>query len=156
MISNNSIPVEFQSAYVKAEHYCASQEHCAFDVKRKLTQQNIPSEMIDQMIEKLLKSNFINHDRYCEAFTNDHVRIKKWGRLKIKASLKAKFLPATSIHNAIKQIDEDLYIENLNSLIIRKKSELVNEKDSHKKKAKLFRYLASNGYESDLILTIID
>jgi len=78
-MSNNSIPVEFQSAYFKIEHYCASQEHCAFDVKRKLTLQNIPSEIIDSIIEKLINSNFINHDRYCEAFTNDHFRIKNGG-----------------------------------------------------------------------------
>ena len=155
-MSNGSIPVEYQSIYFKIEQYCASQEHCAFDVKRKLTQQNIPVEITEQIIEKLLKTNFINHDRYCEAFTNDHIQIKKWGRLKIKSALKAKFLPTTSIHNAIQQIDKELYIENLNYLYSRKKRELTNEKDLQKKKAKLLRYLASNGYESDLIFDIID
>lgn len=155
-MSNNSIPVEFQSAYFKIEHYCASQEHCAFDVKRKLTLQNIPSEIIDKIIEKLINSNFINHDRYCEAFTNDHFRIKKWGRLKIKAALKAKFLPTQSINQSLEQIDDEIYLENLKYLIERKKRELANEKDSQKKKAKLLRYLASNGYESDLIYERID
>lgn len=155
-MSNNSIPVEFQSAYFKIEHYCASQEHCAFDVKRKLTLQHIPSEIIDKIIEKLINSNFINHDRYCEAFTNDHFRIKKWGRLKIKAALKAKFLPTQSINQSLEQIDDEIYLENLKYLIARKKRELANEKDSQKKKAKLLRYLASNGYESDLIYERID
>jgi regulatory protein len=153
---NDSIPLEYQSVYFKIEHYCASQEHCAFDVKRKLTQQGIPSEIINDMIEKLIKSNFINHDRYCEAFTNDHIRIKKWGRLKIEAALKAKFLPANSINNSLQLIKDDLYIENLNYLFDRKKNELASEKDLQKKKAKLVRYLASNGYESDLIFGIID
>lgn len=155
-MSSGSIPVEYQTTYFKIEQYCASQEHCAFDVKRKLNQQNIPSEITEQIIEKLLKTNFINHDRYCEAFTNDHVRIKKWGKLKIKAALKAKFLPSVSITNAIQQIDNDLYYENLKCLLARKKNELANEKDLQKKKAKLVRYLASNGYESDLIFDIID
>lgn len=155
-MSSGSIPVEYQTTYFKIEQYCASQEHCAFDVKRKLNQQNIPFEITEQIIEKLLKTNFINHDRYCEAFTNDHVRIKKWGKLKIKAALKAKFLPSVSITNAIQQIDNDLYYENLKYLLARKKNELANEKDLQKKKAKLVRYLASNGYESDLIFDIID
>jgi hypothetical protein len=35
-MSNGSIPVEYQSIYFKIEQYCASQEHCPFDVKRKL------------------------------------------------------------------------------------------------------------------------
>ncbi|MFM7667632.1 MAG: regulatory protein RecX [Bacteroidota bacterium] len=155
-MSSGSIPVEYQTTYFKIEQYCASQEHCAFDVKRKLNQQNIPFEITEQIIEKLLKTNFINHDRYCEAFTNDHVRIKKWGKLKIKAALKAKFLPSVSITNAIQHIDNDLYYENLKYLLARKKNELANEKDLQKKKAKLVRYLASNGYESDLIFDIID
>jgi SOS response regulatory protein OraA/RecX len=40
--------------------------------------------------------------------------------------------------------------------MVRKKRELANEKDSQKKKAKLLRYLASNGYESELIFDIIN
>ena len=155
-MSNGSIPIEFQNVYFKIEQYCASQEHCSFDVKRKLAQQSVPSEIIDQIIEKLIEKNFINHDRYCEAFTNDHVRIKKWGRLKIKAALKAKFLPMQSIILAFQQIDDKIYLENLNYLIARKESELSKEKDPLKKKAKLLRYLASNGYESDLIFDVID
>jgi SOS response regulatory protein OraA/RecX len=41
-------------------------------------------------------------------------------------------------------------------LIDRKKRELSLEKDSQKRKAKLLRYLASNGYESELIFMYID
>lgn len=153
---NDSISLEYQSVYFKIEQYCASQEHCDFDVKRKLTQQNIPHEIIVQMIQKLIEKNFINHDRYCEAFTNDHVRIKKWGRLKIKAALKAKFLPSDSINKALQKIESDLYSENLNELMNRKIRELASERDPQKKKAKLLRYLASNGYESELIFDAID
>lgn len=155
-MSSDSIPVEFQSMYFKIEHYCASQEHCAFDVKRKLIQQAVPTEIIEQIIVQLQEKNFINHDRYCVAFTNDHVRIKKWGRIKIKAALKAKFLPSQSINIALQQIEDEIYIDNLNYLMVRKKRELANEKDSQKKKAKLLRYLASNGYESELIFDIIN
>jgi regulatory protein len=84
------------------------------------------------------------------------VRIKKWGRIKIKAALKAKFLPSQSINIALQQIEDEIYIDNLNYLMVRKKRELANEKDSQKKKAKLLRYLASNGYESELIFDIIN
>ena len=84
------------------------------------------------------------------------VRIKKWGRLKIKAALRAKFLPAQSIHQALQQIDGEVYMQNLMDLIERKRGELSSEKDQQKKKAKLLRYLASNGYESDLIFDNLD
>jgi regulatory protein len=155
-MSIDSIPLEFHKTYLKIEYYCASQEHCDFDVKRKLNQQNIPSEIIEQIINALIQKNFINHNRYCEAFTNDHVRIKKWGRLKIKAALRAKFLPAQSIQQALQQIDGEVYMQNLMDLIERKRGELSSEKDQQKKKAKLLRYLASNGYESDLIFDNLD
>jgi regulatory protein len=155
-MSIDSIPLEYQKTYIKIEYYCASQEHCAFDVNRKLAQQDVPSEIIECIIEKLQAKNFINHDRYCEAFTNDHVQIKKWGRLKIKAALKAKFLPSQSIQKAFYQIDDEVYTNNLIYLIDRKKGELSLEKDSQKRKAKLLRYLASNGYESELIFMYID
>lgn len=155
-MSNGSIPVEFQNVYFKIEQYCASQEHCSFDVKRKLAQQSVPSEIIDQIIEKLIEKNFINYNRYCEAFTNDHIKLKKWGRIKIKAALKAKSLPDASINNAIEKIDTELYLRNLMHLYSRKKNELTNENNLEKRKAKLIRYLASNGYELEIIFNLFD
>ncbi|MBM3453106.1 MAG: regulatory protein RecX [Bacteroidetes bacterium] len=155
-MQENCIPLEYLNTYLKTEQYCAVQERCAFDVKRKLAQQKIPSEITEQIIRELHEKNFINNDRYCEAFTNDHFRLKKWGVLKIKSALNAKFLPSQSIKNALGKIDKQTYLANLNYLINRKKRELSFEKDPIKKKARLTRYLASNGYELELIFDLIN
>lgn len=146
-----NIPLEFREDYQKIQRYCACQEHCEFDVSRKLRQNKIPEEVIELFISLLKKENFINDERYCYAFTNDHFSIKRWGKLKIQAALKSKFLPDREIQKAIHDIPIGRYLENLEYLILKKENELLNEKDLIKKKAKIIRYLASNGYEMNLI-----
>jgi len=151
-----TIPAEFKEEYKKVERYCAFQEKCAFDVRKKLRESGVPHSECEDIILVLMEKGFIDPDRYCEAFTNDHVKIKRWGIQKIKAGLKAKSLPSLSIERALKKIDYSTFKENMNYLMKRKKNELSNEIDPQKQKAKLIRYLASCGYELPMILENID
>jgi regulatory protein len=151
-----TIPAEFKDEYKKVERYCAFQEKCAFDVRKKLRESGVPHSECEDIILVLMEKGFIDPDRYCEAFTNDHVKIKRWGIQKIKAGLKAKSLPSLSIERALKKIDYSIFKENMNYLMKRKKNELSNEIDPQKQKAKLIRYLASCGYELPMILENLD
>lgn len=151
-----TIPAEFKEEYKKVERYCAFQEKCSFDVRKKLRDLGVPNSESEKIILVLIEKGFIDHDRYCEAFTNDHVKIKRWGIQKIKAGLKAKSLPPLSIERALKKIDSSTFIENMNYLMKRKMNELFIEKDTQKQKAKLIRYLASCGYELPMILENLD
>ena len=147
-----TVPTEFKGEYRKVERYCTFQEKCAFDVRKKLRESGVPHSESEDIILVLIEKGFIDHDRYCEAFANDHVKIKRWGIQKIKAGLKAKSLPSLSIERALKQIDNSTFRENMNYLMKRKINELSTEKDPQKQKAKLIRYLASCGYELSMIL----
>ena len=151
-----TVPISYKEEYKKVERYCAFQEKCAFDVHRKLRDMEVPRAESEQIILVLTEKGFIDHDRYCDAFVNDHIKIKRWGRQKIKASLKAKSLPAISIDRALNKIEFSILSENLTYLMNRKIIELAGEKDLQKQKAKLIRYLASCGYEIPMILDFID
>jgi regulatory protein len=60
------------------------------------------------------------------------------------------------IERALKTIDLDLYDEILQKIALRKWNELKSEKNIFTKKGKVFRFLASRGFESELIYGILN
>ena len=121
----------------KAEAYCAKAEHCASDLRRKLYEWQAPAEIADFIEEKLRENNFLNDARFCAAYVHDKVAYQKWGRLKIQAGLQALQLPSSAIHEAIKDIDEEQYKQNLQYLIRQRRS------DSEDKR---LRFLIQRGF----------
>ncbi len=158
---HSDIPSEcnysFLEAKTKLESWCAYQERCQFEVEQKLHSWRFFGEQADQLISDLISNNFINEERFAEAFVSGKFRIKKWGRVKIKMHLKQKHISAYSINKGMKEIDPDEYWETLLHLAERKVNELSNKtKNTWEIRQKAYRFLNSKGYESDLIQEAIN
>lgn len=146
----------FLEAKQKIEAYCAYQDRCHYEVSNKLSMWGIVGEQKDQLISDLIVKRFLNEERFAESFVSGKFRIKRWGKIKIRQHLKAKFIPEYCIKKAINQIDGDEYLSTLRTLTEKKLAELSDQEDSYKKKAKILRYLASKGYEQDLSYDIVN
>jgi regulatory protein len=146
----------FLEAKHKLEAWCAYQERCHSEVKTKIISLGITGEQVDFLLSDLIQHNFLNEERFALAYTSGKFRIKKWGKIKIKQHLKQKFIPTQLILQALASIDGNEYYETLKSLAIKKKSELKESESSWNKKIKISRFLASKGYESDLIYDVLE
>jgi regulatory protein len=136
----------------KLEAFCAYQERCDFEVRKKLRSWNMHYEDIDILISDLISNNFMNEQRYAEAYVSGKFRIKKWGRVKIIRELKMRKISEYSIKKGLEQIDEEEYLQTLKDLAENKK---VTGKTQWEKMAKLKRFLSSKGYETELIHEVI-
>lgn len=154
---NNKQPLSFLEAKHKIEAYCAYQERCEKEVVDRLNKWDIYGEQADVIIADLISNNFLNEERFAEAFVSGKVRIKRWGKIKIKQHLKQKQISAYSINKALNSIEDELYVLNLNHLIEKKKKDLkVIKTLSWENKVKIQRYLQSKGYENDLIFEALN
>lgn len=135
----------------KIEAFCAYQERCDAEVRKKLHSWNMPHDHVDILISDLISNNFLNEERFACAFVSGKFRIKRWGRIKIKQHLKQKRISDYSINKGMEEINEDEYLQTIQDLIA-SKSRLTKFKDKWDRRAKLSRYLASKGYESYLIV----
>lgn len=135
----------------KLEALCAYQERCSYDLQKKMNSWGLDRETQDRLLADLISNNFLNEQRFAEAFVSGKVRIKRWGRLKIKVELKKKMISDYSIRKGLELIDEETYWDNLMHLANRKWHDLSREKNQFVRKGKLYRYLVSKGYETDLI-----
>jgi regulatory protein len=141
----------FLEAKAKLEALCAYQDRCSFELNQKMILWGIDWEQRDQLLADLISSNFLNEERFASAYVSGKFRIKRWGRIKITAQLKQKFISTYSINKAIKEIDLDEYWSSLNYLAEKKLRDLSAEKNEWNQKVKLSKFLQSKGYESDLI-----
>ncbi|MCH2233157.1 MAG: RecX family transcriptional regulator [Crocinitomicaceae bacterium] len=137
-------------AKMKIEAYCAYQERCDQEVRKKLHSWNMDSEHVDILISDLITNRFLNEERFASAYTSGKVNIKRWGRKKIKLNLKFKQISDYSINKALKEIDQEVYWNNLMHLA-NKKWAALKEPNHYKKKAKLLTFLNTKGYEMDLM-----
>ena len=135
-----------QEATKKLEHYCAYQERCHQEVRRKLESMYMIPEAIDIITVHLLDHNFLNEERFAKAFVSGKFKIKHWGRRRLTFELKRK----DNINQALKSISEEEYLEVFNNLI-EKKMDSIRETNTFKKKKKLIDYMLYRGWESHLV-----
>ncbi len=138
-------------AKAKLEALCAYQERCAYELRKKMIAWKVDAEDQDRLLADLITHNFLNEQRFAEAFVSGKVRIKRWGRIKIKQELKQRHISDYSIRKGLESIDLDEYWKNLLHLTERKWLLTERESDGYKRKAKVIRFLNAKGYESDLI-----
>jgi regulatory protein len=145
----------FLEAKARLEALCAYQERCSFELNNKMIKWGIGEDDRNALLAHLIENNFLSEERFAEAFVSGKVNIKRWGRSKIRVELKARRISEYSLKKGIESIDEEVYWKNLLHLT-EKKFNSTKESDAYKKKMKVFRFLATKGYETDLIKEAYD
>ena len=138
----------------KIEHYCAYQERCHFDVKKKLNKLGIFGDQLDEYICYLIDENYLSETRYSEAFVRGKYNNNNWGRIKIKMELRSRNISEWNINNALKQIIDEDYKNKL-CKICEKQLQLFDSTTSEIKN-KIIKRLTQKGWEMDLIIKCIN
>jgi regulatory protein len=146
----------FLEVKAKLKALCAYQERCSHELDKKMMQWEVDYEDRNRLLAHLIENNFLSEERFAEAFVSGKINIKKWGKVKIRQHLKQKFISEYSINKALNGIDDELYMEHLRHLAEKKYQSLSKEKDGYAKKVKVYRFLASKGYETDLFKDVVD
>jgi len=142
--------MEYKEGLNRAAAFCAQAEHCRSEVVDKLEKWGVEPDDSEAIVEYLLKEGYLNEGRYAEFYVRDKYRLNKWGRIKIEYSLRQKGVDRGAIYSALETIDQGLYMDNLCELL-RVKARSVSSKDEYDKRAKLFRFAASRGFDSEEI-----
>lgn len=136
----------------KMAAYCSGAERCEQDIRKKIAA--LPTEAQNRILEQLKKEGFINDRRYCRSFINDKSRFNRWGRVKIAYELRMKGLSPAVIEEGLDTIDADEYLRVLRTLL-KDKQRSMKSGNNRNDYAKLFRFAASRGFESNLIAQIL-
>ena len=145
----------YEQMLFKASAYCATAEHCEADVRTKLQTWACAPEHIDKIIDYLKQENFLNEQRYCNAFVRDKFRFNQWGKTKIAMMLRTKNIAEETIAEAIDQIDDATYQQTVTTLL-QAKLKGLKYRDEYDRKAKLIRFAQGRGFEYGIIAAAIE
>lgn len=100
-----------REATKKLESYCAYQERCHKEVVHKLRNMHMIPEAIDTIIVHLIQENYLNEERFAQAYARGKFNIKKWGKNRIVNELKFRDISKYNIKTALQEIEDDKYIQ---------------------------------------------
>ncbi len=143
-----------KTALQKAEKYCVYQERAQQEVRDKLYTFGLHQRDVENIVSELISNNFLNEERFANAYALGKFRQKGWGKIKIKQALKLKRIPDGLIKKALLQIDLDDYLVKL-KVILEKKAALSKEKDASKRSYQLKQFAFGKGYEGDLVAEVL-
>lgn len=154
-ISATPAKTSHQQAMNAAVRILTPRDHSKFELKQKLQKRGFSGKVIDRVILKCERLNYIDDKRTARIYIAQLKR-KRFGKRHIRMALKKKRLYGTGI--------EDLLSENYASIeerknadkLLQKKMKTFNrEEDLKKRRDKIYRFLYSRGFNSDVITDLI-
>jgi len=134
--------------------YCNYQPRCHQEVRNKLFALGYSKEDVENYISELIGNDLLNEERYARAIARGKFRIKKWGRIKIIQQLRQNRISEYCIKKGLSEIDANEYFDTAKRLAQKR----IEEKKLNNKEIKnnIYKYLIQKGYESNLVIEIIN
>jgi regulatory protein len=146
-----------KSVYLeKIKYYCKYQERCHLQVRLKLIELGARGLDLENIITDLIQEDLLNEERFAQLFTKGKFRQLGWGRIKIKQGLKQNQVSEFCIKKALATLDTNDYYQRCKTYADRKWLTLNKERNIFTKRTKLKNYLLQKGYESNLVIEIIN
>jgi regulatory protein len=146
--------VTTEEALQKLKHFCGYQERSHYETQQKLYSLGLYKKDVEILLSQLIEENYLNEERYAQAFVSGRFRIKQWGRIKIKYELQLHKVSSYNITKALKSIDETDYLATLQALAVKKWASLKSEQYLNRQ-AKTTSFLMQRGFEPNLIAAAI-
>ena len=140
LMSNN------QALLIKASKYCAYRERCQHEVRVKLKELGASNTAAEEIIAELILNGFINEERFSRMFAGGKFRQKKWGKRKITKELEVRKISRNCILLGLEEIDQEMYLETLRSIVIKKSKELKAKEVANVTK-QVAEFCIRKGYE---------
>lgn len=147
-------PLDPATALSQMRDLCNRAEHCSGEIRKKLITKGINRGDVERIIERLQDERLIDDARFARLFARDKVEYAGWGKFKIQMALRVKQVSDTDIHEALNEIDNEVYIKRLRDLLRRKIGTVADAK-TYEGRTKIFRFAVSRGFEPAVVSRLL-
>lgn len=151
---------DFERFYNSALRFLSYRPRSEQEIRNKLKEKRAESEIIEKIVAKLKKYNFINDLEFAKKWAEERIQFKprSWRLIKIELRHKgiSEEIIESIIHDSQFMIQSDL--EQAEKLVEKRITRFRNKFGMTREKIyeKLGRYLASKGFDWDTIKKSID
>lgn len=137
----------------KAINYIARRMHSIYEIKTKLMQKGYEKRLIEPVLTEMAEKNILDDKAFALQFAEEKIRLKLWGKSKLRAELMKKGIAREIIDEVLFEIfPEGNDIEKAITLAEKKIGGFsFKNLPAEKKKLKLFSFLSSRGYDYETI-----
>jgi len=123
--------------------------HSINELKTKLKLKKYDPAIINSVMDELKISGYLNDEEFSSRYTDEKIKLKAWGRIKIESELRKKGIDNKIVSNILNErFGNGNEIETARELADKKAKILFDRGlDQTKVKEKLFSFLYSRGYD---------
>ncbi len=145
-----------EQAMAKVMRYCSMRERAPQQVREKLIKWGLIRSQAEEVISQLIQDNFLNEQRFANAYCHDKFEFNKWGKIKIRYGIQKFRLPDKVIDDGLSSIPDEKYQKMVRDQAIKKWKMLHMESDTFIRKQKTANFLIRRGFESSVIYPVLD
>jgi regulatory protein len=139
----------------RISRFCAYQERCTADIKKKLAEWSLTDSKAETVIERLAREGFLDDRRFARAFVRGKFRLNQWGRKKIVYELRTRQIAEDVIYEAFSEISEDEYSQMIRLLISKKRSQIKKGKAMNLRE-KIITFVVGKGFEYGKVVQVLE
>ena len=125
------------------------------EVKDYLLKKGVSNNEVEDAVQKLIESGYLDDDRFTKAFIKDKLKFTTIGDYKIKMQLNKLGVSTSIIEDNMNKIDEHIIEEKIKKII--EKDKKTNKKYRGQiLKNKIYNHLLNQGYSQEKVITIIN
>ena len=118
---------------------------CA-EMKQRLAVKKYPNNIIEEVVDKLLKIGYLNDTEFANAFAHDKVKSKKIGPIALRIELRPHKIESNIIEETINKIYDKYPISDLIKKLLDKKKVQFGTKLDQKSKKRIHDLLGRKGF----------
>lgn len=135
----------YEEALDKLQRYCVYQDRCHQEVRTKLLELKVYGDKLEEVMSALIEENFLNEERFARSYVRGKYKIKRWGKSKILLELKRRKISAYCIKKGMSEIEEDVYLENI-QYSLRKYAMQYAKNQDYVRRQKILQACQRRGY----------
>jgi regulatory protein len=143
-------------AYVDALKMLARRELSEMQVRQRLTRKAHDPQEIDDAIARLQSERALDDARVAEAIARTEVSLRKRGKLRVRMQIERAGISKATARRAVDEtfegIDDDALLEASLARRLRSRDTIDDDRELER----LYRYLTSQGFESDKVLQALN
>ena len=128
---------------------------CA-EMKQRLVEKKYPKNIIEEVIDKLLKIGYLNDAEFAEAFAHDKVKSKKIGPLALRMEFSPHEIDSDILEKTINIVYEKYSVSDLIKQLLDKKKIQFGTKLERKQMKRIQDLLKRKGFSWNEISTVFD
>lgn len=125
------------------------------EIKDYLLKKEDDTDLIDEVISRLIKMGYLDDRRFTEAYIKDKLNFTSWGDYKIINELNKLGISSLDIEDNTDLLNDDILNERMSKII--DKDIRTNKKYSGLKlKNKIYNHLLTSGYSKEKVISLIN